>query len=57
MVLNDITLISLVILALLLALKTTPSFDENFNSQIVFCDKKKNKICAFTSENVHFLFC
>ena len=35
-VLNDITLIFLVIFALLLALKTTPSFDENLHSQIVF---------------------
>ena len=41
---NDITLIFLVIFALLLALKTTPSFDKNFNSQIVFCDQKKQDL-------------
>ena len=43
MVLNDITLIFLVIFALLLALKTTPSFDESFNS-LVFCDPKKQDL-------------
>ena len=43
MVLNDITLIFLVIFALLLALKTTPSFDENFNS-LVYCDPKKQDL-------------
>ena len=53
---NDITLIFLVIFALLLALKTTPSFDENFNSQIVFGDKKKTRFVLLPLKMFIFYF-